>query len=137
VGQARKSSNQETEIMDDRDAAVAKKLENLLSETAEAAVELSRLDGTVKGVPHYSVIELHAHELGKQLSRQIQQRQMNEVAADQLRQHPCPSCGTNCEVTVNPREVGSIDGAVELQEIEGYCRKCRRSFFPESRSVGI
>ena len=86
-------------------------------------MELSRLDGTVAGVPHYSVIELHAHELGQQLSRQIQQRQRNEVAADELRQHPCPDCRTNCDVTANTREVGSIDGKLELQEIVGYCHK--------------
>ena len=123
--------------MDDRNAAVAKKLEDLLSEAAKTAVELSRLNGTIQGVPHYSVIELHAHELGKQLSRQIQQRQMNEVAADQSRQHPCPTCGTKCDVKVSAREVGSIDGKVALQEIEGYCGKCRRSFFPESRGPRI
>jgi uncharacterized protein with PIN domain len=98
---------------------------------------LSRLDGTVRGVPHYSVIELHAHELGQQLSRRIQQRRMNEVTADQLRQHPCPACGTHCDVTASNREVGSIDGHVELQEVEGYCRKCRRSFFPESHAARI
>ena len=123
--------------MEDRQAAVVQKLQDLLKQTADAAVELSRLDGTVKGVPHYSVIELHAHELGQQLSRQIQQRQMNEVAADQLRQHPCPGCGTNSEVTASRREVGSIDGQLELQEIDGYCRKCRRFFFPESRDARV
>jgi hypothetical protein len=130
-------SHGEVEIMDDREAAVAKKLDDLLSEAAATAVELSRLDGTVRGVPHYTVIELHAHELGQQLSRRIQQRQMTEVAADQLRQHPCPACGARCDVTASTREVGSIDGPLALQEVEGYCGKCRRSFFPESRSSGI
>lgn len=135
--QLRNRLNREGEIMDDREAAVAKKLQELLSEAADTAVELSRINGTIRGVPHYSVIELHAHELGKQLSRQIQQRQMNEVAADQLRQHRCPTCGTNCDVTASTREVGSIDGKVGFQEVEGYCGKCRRSFFPESRGARI
>jgi len=51
--------------MEGREAAVAKKLEELLGEAAQAAVELSRLDGTVDGVPHYSQIELQAHNLGR------------------------------------------------------------------------
>ena len=50
--------------MDDRRAVVSKKLEELLKQTAAAAVELSRFDGTVEGVSHYSFIELHVHELG-------------------------------------------------------------------------
>ena len=123
--------------MDDRQAAVSHKLQDLLKQAADAAVELSRLDGTVQGVPHYSVIELHAHQLGQQLSRHIQQRQMSELAAGQLRQHPCPGCGSNCDVTASTRQVGSIDGNVELQEVVAYCQKCRRFFFPESRRARV
>ena len=57
--------------MDDRRADGFKKLENFPKQTADAAVELSRLDGTVEGMSHYSFIELHANELGQRLSRQI------------------------------------------------------------------
>lgn len=46
--------------MDDRRTAVSKKFEKPLKQTAHAAVELSRHDGTVEGVLHYSFIELHA-----------------------------------------------------------------------------
>jgi len=123
--------------MDDREAAVARKLQDLLKQAANAAVELSRLDGTIEGVPHFSAIELHAHELGRQLSREIQQRQMNEVAADQLRQHPCPTCKRHCDVSLSSRPVDSIDGQLELQEVVAYCPKCRRSFFPESRHAWV
>jgi hypothetical protein len=122
--------------MDDRTRRLAEKLRGLLSETAEAAVELSRADGTVQGVPHYSIIEAHAHDVGKQLSRQIQQRQMNEVAAG-ISTAPCPTCGKRYQLHTKPRDVTSIDGSLSLQETVGYCPKCRRSFFPSATGARI
>jgi hypothetical protein len=51
-----------------------KELDDLLREAAEVSVALDRADGTIQGVPHYSVIEARAHELGQRLSRRIQER---------------------------------------------------------------
>jgi DNA repair exonuclease SbcCD ATPase subunit len=108
------------------------RLEGLLREAAEVEVELSRADGTISGVPHYSVIEGRAHELGKQLSREVQQRQMSELAALQPQTAKCPECGTRCEVRPRKRKrkVKAVDGPLELQELACYCPCCRRSFFP-------
>ena len=58
----------------DRIAALQERLERSLREAAEIYVQLSRLDGTTCGTPHDSVIEGRAHEVGKWLSRIIQQR---------------------------------------------------------------
>ena len=116
--------------MDERTVALKEKLQRFLQESAEISVELDRADGTIQGVPHYSVIELRAHELGRQLSREIQRRQMGEVAAAQAPRAKCPTCGTVCELTLAKRPVTSIDGAVELQELKGSCPACRRDFFP-------
>jgi len=55
-----------------RTIQLRERLERLLREAAEVEVELSRADGTIQGIPHYSVIEGRAHELGRQLSRQVQ-----------------------------------------------------------------
>src|SRR5262245_49838703 len=115
--------------MDERTIALKAKLEKLLRESAEAAVELDRSNGTIQGVPHYSVIELRAHELGKQLSREIQQRHMGHVAAEPELRRPCPKCGKICEVTSMKRSVTSIDGAFDLPELKGSCPACRRDFF--------
>ena len=52
--------------MDGRATALAEKLERLLAEAAEVSVTLDRAAGTIQGVPHYSVIERRAHELGQQ-----------------------------------------------------------------------
>jgi hypothetical protein len=50
------------------------RLDGLLREAAEVQLELSRADGSIQGIPHYSVIEGQAHELGRQLSREVQPR---------------------------------------------------------------
>ena len=68
---------------DAKTAHLKERLEKLLREAAEVEVELSRADGSIKGVPHYSVIEERAHELGRKLSRQVQQRQIREAVASQ------------------------------------------------------
>jgi hypothetical protein len=113
------------------------KLAGLLIEAAQVSVDLDRLNGTIQGVPHYSVIELRAHELGRQLSRQIQQHHMAAIVNHHVGRARCPACGTEAALEAVKRPVTSIDGPVELQELEGYCRKCRRSFFPSAGTVGL
>jgi hypothetical protein len=115
-----------------RSEALKARLDRLLREAAEVEVELSRADGAIKGVPHYSVIEGRAHALGKQLSREVQQRQMSELAASQSLTAKCPDCGARCRLESAAREVNSVDGRAELQELAGYCPCCRRSFFPDA-----
>ena len=99
-------------------------------------VEVRRPDGTIRGVPHYSVIEGRAHELGKQLSREVQQRQMSELAASQATTAKCPGCGAVVGLEARQRDVKSVDGDAALQELVGHCRRCRRDFFPDARDAG-
>jgi hypothetical protein len=123
--------------MEGREVVLREKLHRLMREAAETAVELDRANGTVTGVPHYSVIELRAHELGRQLSRKIQQQHMTEVVAHHAAKAKCPTCGTCCDLEPSHREVTSIDGECKLQEWKGHCRKCRKDFFPSARDVGL
>lgn len=113
------------------------RLERLLHEAGNVEVELSRADGTIRGVPHYSLIEGRAHELGKQLSREVQQQQMNELAASQAATAKCPACGTPSRLRSQAREVKSVDGETNFQELVGDCPRCRRSFFPDARDTGF
>jgi DNA repair exonuclease SbcCD ATPase subunit len=113
------------------------RLDRLLHEAANVEVELSRADGSLRGVPHYSLIEGRAHELGRQLSREVQQRQMNELAASQAATAKCPACGTPCRLRSQSREVKSVDGETDFQELVGDCPRCRRSFFPDARDAGL
>lgn len=114
-----------------------KKLDDLLREAAEASVALDRANGTIQGVPHYSVIEGRAHELGRQLSRQIQERQMAQIVACQTSKASCPGCGRRSELVPTKRPVTSVDGSIALQELEGYCPSCRKAFFPAAGDVGV
>ena len=118
-------------------AQLRERLERLLREAADVEVELSRADGTIEGVPHYSRIEGRAHELGKQLSRQVQQQQMRELNASHSPTAKCPECGTHCPLRTQDRPMKSVDGDTDLQELVGDCPRCRRSFFPDARDLGL
>jgi uncharacterized protein with PIN domain len=111
-------------------------LDQLLREATEIAVALDRADGTIVGVPHYSVIEARAHELGQQLSCQIQARQMGAIAA-QAAAARCPACGTRCQTDRKTRRVTSIDGPLTVEEPVGHCPACRRDFFPPAGDLGL
>jgi Zn finger protein HypA/HybF involved in hydrogenase expression len=123
--------------MDGESLQLEKKLASLLREAAEVSVALDRSNGTIQGVPHYSVIEGRAHELGRQLSRQIQQRQVAEIVAAQAATASCPGCGRRRHAIPTKRSVTSVDGDIELQELEGYCPSCRRAFFPAEGDIGV
>jgi hypothetical protein len=123
--------------MEGEPVRLEEKLEDLLREAAEVSVALDRANGTIRGVPHYSVIEGRAHELGRQLSRQIQQRQMAEIVAGQVSSASCPGCGRCCRLIPTKRSMTSVDGGVELTELKGYCPTCRKDFFPAAGGAGV
>ena len=123
--------------MDGATAALKEKLNRLLKEAAQVSVDLDRADGTITGVPHYSVIEARARELGQQLSREIQARQMGKLVMGRMATAPCPKCRARCELNFKKRTVTSIDGPVEVQELQGYCSACRRAFFPRQGDAGV
>ena len=117
-------------FMDGTTSTLKEKLDRLLREAAEVSVALDRAEGTIVGVPHYSVIEARAHELGKELSRRIQAQQMGELAGGAALSAKCPECGTRCDTSRKKRRVTSVDGSLAIDEPVAYCPKCRRGFFP-------
>jgi hypothetical protein len=123
--------------MDGMTRSLKQNLENLLRQAAEAAVELDRANGTIVGIPHYSVIEARAHDLGQQLSRQIQGRHMSQIAGGSADAAKCPGCGVRCETRPNIRHVTSIDGPLNLDETVARCPACRRDFFPPPGNLGL
>jgi len=94
----------------ERTQELRQRLERLLAEAAVVEVELSRADGAIRGVPHYSVIEGRAHALGKRLSCAVQRRQMRELTAGQSSAAKRPGCGERCELQSGKRELQSVDG---------------------------
>jgi hypothetical protein len=122
--------------MDETAAVLQEELNHLLQKAARVAVALDRVDGTVVGVPHYSVIEARAHELGRQLSRAVQAAHMGGMTTHAARPVKCPECGTRCEVVPRQRRLSSIDGPLAFEEPTCHCPRCRRGFFPPPGSVG-
>ena len=123
--------------MDGTTATLKEKLDQLLHQAAEVSVALDRANGTIVGVPQYSVIETRAHELGRQLSRKIQALQMGVLASGHDSTAKCPGCGARCETVRKKRAVTSIDGAHAIEEPVGHCPACRRDFFPPPGSLGL
>lgn len=122
--------------MDAKKDALEQEKQTLLARLAEIAIEQQVQAGELLGTPHYSVIERMAVTLGRDLSRQAQERGAREVAANCEAEVPCPTCRLPCLVQTKKRTVTSIDGPVELTETVADCRKCRRSFFPSAGSHG-
>jgi hypothetical protein len=123
--------------MDATTTSLKEKLDQLLREAAEVSVALDQADGTIQGVPHYSIIEARAHQIGQQLSRQIQARQMGQITSRAASAAKCPACGTRCETDRKTRRVTSIDGPLTVQEPVGHCPACRRDFFPPAGGLGL
>lgn len=123
--------------MDEATRELKEKLDRLVKDAAEVSVALSRVDGTIPGPVHYSIIEAQAHQLGQRLSREIQQRQMGDIATLRIPKAACPKCGMRCELFKKKRTVTSIDGPLEVEEMEGRCPFCRRAFFPRQTDIGF
>jgi hypothetical protein len=123
--------------MDDQNTLLREELAKVLRNAAELKVRLDRSEGKIRGVPHYSVIEETAHELGREVSRMVQAMHLNEVVADCPQFARCPQCETRCQLKPKKRSVLSSDGQLELQELVGDCPCCRRAFFPAARNTRV
>ena len=118
--------------MEDRIALLKEKISRGMRELAEAKVELDWADGTVKGVPHYSVIENSAHEFGREVGRTVQERHAREIVAQTMHQVTCPGCQSKVQPQSKKRTLTSLDGPVEVLEAVAHCPTCRRDFFPST-----
>ncbi len=123
--------------MDADQQARAERKRRLLRELAELEIEEMAEAGQFDKTPHFGEIERVASRLGKELSREAQERAAREVAATCEIQAACPTCRRLCDVMTKRRTVNGIDGPVELTESVADCDRCRRSFFPSTESDGV
>ena len=120
--------------MEDRVRVLEQEFEKSLQRAIELKVQMDLEKGVVSKtkVPHYSVIENSAHEVGRELSRRVQQQHMNALAARKMGAAKCPKCGDRCDLAADQRQVTALDGTFPLLELQGYCSACRRAFFPST-----
>jgi len=123
--------------MDAQTEKLSRDFQQALKAAAQAAVELQRAGEDFSNTPHYSLIENFAHDAGVQLSCLVQAQQAALVAVDAGPTAKCPGCGELCRVTIESRQVKSIDGDVELAEAKASCSRCERLFFPSADPAGI
>jgi hypothetical protein len=82
----------------------------------------------------FAELEDAAVEVGDALTREVLQQELaarGEVACQ------CPTCGAaGLRKKERQRSIQTRRGAVPVTEVECYCRRCRRSFFPSVPGVG-
>ena len=78
-------------------------------------------------MPRDSAIEVGAHRLGRELSRQIQQPHMAEIAAQEHPRAQVPWLPHGLRAAPPEAAGGSIDGPVEVVELVGHCPSCRQA----------
>lgn len=76
--------------------------------------------------------------LSEKMLHQALQRQADGAEARPAAYQPCPGCGRGValEEEPEPRLVQTLAGEAAWQEPEGYCPKCRQSFFPSIAKPG-
>jgi len=88
----------------DREARTERK-RRLLRELAELQVaEMGHFDEAA----HFGIIERAASELGKELSREAQERAAREIATTGETQAACPVCGELCDLKTKRRSSTSF-----------------------------
>jgi len=117
--------------MDAKQAVLEKKLAEILRHAAEVGAQIQAVEQG-PGTPHYDQIESHAHGVGQQLSRLMQQTRTADVTAEHPPWIECPECKKTGRVKTKTRQVISEDGPVELTENVARCSSCRRDFFPSA-----
>lgn len=118
--------------MDAASVAREQEKERLLARLAELMVEEQRAAGTFDRTPHFSELEDASLSLGQRLTRTALKRAACEVAAEEVAEGACPTCGEVCQLTMESRTLHGIAGPVEILEPVGHCPACRRDFFPSA-----
>lgn len=84
----------------------------------------------------FAEIEDVAHEIGRAVARGLCERAAASQAESAPVLAPCPDCGRICPGEAASRELVGRDGPVALAEVEHYCPRCRRAFFPLAAGAG-
>ncbi len=115
-------------------------LNELRSRLSAVVREFLAEDGLLRGRSEqgeslFSALEDAAVQVGDAVTREVLEQ---ELAACEEPDTQCPSCGTaGLRKGERRRPIQTRRGRVEVAEVECYCRRCRRSFFPQSKALGL
>lgn len=102
---------------------------------AEQAAAERGLLGEAKEEALVTIIEEIAVAVGDALAQKIMEQKLAAEAA--CAEPICPSCQSRgLRKQEHPRKILTRRGEVEFVDVECYCRRCRRSFFPSGASAG-
>lgn len=99
-------------------------------------------EGPAWGTP-FSELERQAIRVGQAVQKELLDRGLSRQANRFLSDPPadlcrCPGCDRDTLARdPEPRIVASLAGEAEWLEPHRYCPRCRKAFFPQSRSLGI
>ena len=78
----------------------------------------------------FADMEMLSHQIGRRVARQLGAnlaQQQGELYSDD---YNCPTCGIDCEAIKKRRTMQTIDGPTDVIELQSFCPRCRRHFFP-------
>ena len=82
----------------------------------------------------FEALEDAAVAIGDAFTREVLKQ---KLAAQSEADCHCPTCGeAGLRKQERQRSIQTRRGLVDVTEIECYCRRCRRSFFPSVQGVG-
>ena len=78
-------------------------------------------------------LEAVAVRTGDRLSQEVMSAGLSEAlaVAVEKREAVCPQCGRALQWSKVSKGIATIRGPVKLKRDYGYCRGCRRGFFPQ------
>ena len=121
--------------------AISQKLqERIRSVAAELRQEVYGTSGVPQWGTKFTEIEDVGVEIGDALACELigQSLQGQASKAEGAGAQECTVCGrSGKEDGVEPRLVRTRRGEVPWRELKGYCRHCRKAFFPQSEALGV
>ena len=118
------------------DAQKQARASELMEELAELLASAENQDGSWKT---FDQMELAANAVGDRFTTLLAQKSLDRSLDGKESAPRCPKCNQpGCQPEdPDPRVVQASRGEVQWNEDEYFCRKCRKSFFPSDRSLGI
>ena len=102
---------------------------------AEQAAAERGLEGAAKEEALVTIIEELAVAVGDAVAQKIMEQKLAAEAA--CAEPTCPGCGqAGLRKGERERQILTRRGAVDFADLECYCRRCRRSFFPSVAGAG-